>query len=244
MTDDSHLDSRYFIDSTKYNCPFCNRRHVTYSWQYGGVFDWTDSKKCYIHFVTCNSCSNTSLHLTYKPVMDVVGGFRSLKKNIDLDQSFFYSVPSSFFVVDDRIPKVLRELLTEAEGCQKMNFLTGASACVRKAIYEFTVREGAVGEHYDDKIDSLVDKFPNVDKELFDILRHIKDMTSDKVHEQSWDKWDSGHIHLFLETLKSVFHEVYVIPEEKKLRKQKIRDLLPESLKEREQPPPTLPAES
>jgi hypothetical protein len=182
------------------------------------------------------------MHLSYKDIT-TSDGFGHFRKDVDLDEEIFYSVPSSFFVVDDRIPKVLRELLTEAAGCQKMNFLTGASACVRKAIYEFTVLEKVSGEHYDDKIDLLAQKFPTVDEELFGILRHIKDMTSNKVHEQSWDKWDSGHIHLFLETMKSIFHEVYVVPKEKELRNKKIRDLIPQSLKTDKQQPPTLPAD-
>ena len=53
-----------------------------------------------------------------------------------LDADFFYSVPTSFFVMDERVPRVLRELLTESEGCLKSNFLTGASACARKVVYE------------------------------------------------------------------------------------------------------------
>lgn len=28
MDDKSHLDNKYFIDPTVYNCPFCNRRHA------------------------------------------------------------------------------------------------------------------------------------------------------------------------------------------------------------------------
>ena len=46
----------------------------------------------------------------------------------ELDEKFFYYVPTSFFALDDRIPRILRELFTEAEGCLKMNFLTAASA--------------------------------------------------------------------------------------------------------------------
>ena len=55
----------------------------------------------------------------------------------DIDSKIFYSVPSSFHVVDvvdERIPRNIRELITEAEGCLKSNFLTGASACTRKVV--------------------------------------------------------------------------------------------------------------
>ena len=128
--------------------------------------------------------------------------------------------------MDDNIPAVLRELITEGEGCLKMNFLTGASACCRKAIYELTVGEKAEGSNYEDRIKFLKGKFPAVDSNLFDVLCNIKDMTSDKVHEQSWDKWDSKHLTLLLETLKAILHEIYVIPDEKKSRSSKVQSLL------------------
>jgi hypothetical protein len=61
--------------------------------------------------------------------------------SIDLDDRIFYSQPSSFFTLDTRIPRVIRELITEAEGSLKMGFLTGASACMRKAVYELLILE-------------------------------------------------------------------------------------------------------
>ena len=134
-------------------------------------------------------------------------------------------MPTSFFVIDNRIPKVIRELVTEAEGSLKMNFLTGASACTRKAIYELLVEQKAEGEHYEDRIKFLKTAHPNVDTELFDVLGAIQNMTSDKVHEQSWPKWDAKRLKLILETLKAVLHEIYVVPAEKADRAKKIRDL-------------------
>jgi hypothetical protein len=169
------------------------------------------------------------MHLTFTAYEDI--GWHSSRghffnEGIDLDSHFFYSVPTSFFVVDSRIPNIIRELITEAEGCIKMNYLTGASACCRKAIYELTVKEEAEGEDYEARIKSLKNKFPSVDSDLFDVLCHIKDMTSDKVHEQSWDKWDSKHLKLFLETLKAILHDIYVVPDEKESRTQNVRALL------------------
>jgi hypothetical protein len=143
----------------------------------------------------------------------------------DLDSHIFYSVPTSFFVIDDRIPKVMRELITEADGCLKMNFLTGASACTRKAIYELTLREKAEGPDYETKIKDLKTKHPSVDPTLFDVLAHIQDMTSDHVHEQSWPHWDSDNLKLILETLKAIFHEMYVVPKERQARSSQIQQL-------------------
>ncbi|HVS27666.1 MAG TPA: hypothetical protein VHE58_10325 [Burkholderiales bacterium] len=166
------------------------------------------------------------MHLTFQQLQDPnYSGSSRFRDDVDLDKAFFYSVPTSFFVVDSRIPRVIRELITEAEGCAKMNYLTGASACTRKAIYELLSLQKAEGANYDDKIKYVASKHPAVDAELFEILGHIKDMTSDHVHEQSWIAWDSKHLQLFLETFKAVLHEIYVVPDEKKSRADSVRAL-------------------
>jgi hypothetical protein len=59
----------------------------------------------------------------------------------DLDAEFFYSVPTSFHAIAERIPRELRELISEAaEGCLKSNFLTGAMACARNGVHELAAR--------------------------------------------------------------------------------------------------------
>jgi hypothetical protein len=173
--------------------------------------------------VQCKSCEKISMHLTFENLQFPGWPHARFRKNIDLDTAFFYSVPTSFFVVDRRIPRKLRELITEAEGCTKMNFLTGASACTRKAIYELLSIEKADGTDYNARIKNLAEKYHNVDQELFEILGHIKDMTSEKVHEQSWEAWDSKYLHFFLESLKTILHEIYVVPDEKKSRLESVR---------------------
>lgn len=225
MDDQSHLDSKYFITTDVYNCPFCNRRHVKYNTLRRFQFNWSNQKTCDVWRVQCASCEKVSMHLTYEELQHDNWGAPHFREDVDLDKAFFYSVPTSFFVVDRRIPRVLRELITEAEGCAKMNYLTGASACTRKAIYELLTIKSAAGQNYDEKIKDLRTKHPVVDAELFEILGHIKDMTSDHVHEQSWVAWDSKHLHLFLETLKAVLHEIYVVPDEKKSRADAVRAL-------------------
>ena len=152
----------------------------------------------------------------------------------DIDSLIFYSHPTSFFAMDGRIPRVIRELITEAEGCLKMNFLTGASACIRKAIYEIAFHEKCEGEDYESKIKSLISKFTIVDASLFDILSHIKDMTSDKIHEQSWDKWDAKFARFIIEALKTTLNEMYVIPAVKSERRASIMKLREEVMKKKE----------
>ena len=181
MPDQSHLDQHYFVNSRVYNCPFCNRRHVEYSIAMHVEFDWTDEKRCRVFFVKCHSCYKESMHLTFTK-LDVVrwseNTYRQwrfdLPSDVDegdvLDAAMFYSVPTSFFVLDERVPHVLRDLLTEAEGCLKSNFLTGASACARKIVYELARIENATGDSYEDRIKSLKSVHPEVEPTYFDTL--------------------------------------------------------------------------
>ena len=226
MSNDTHLDQKYFIDESIYNCPFCNRRHVSYANLGSASFNWNQDKKCNIWRVQCQSCNKVSMHLTYEELQKPNYGRGRFHSDLDLDSLFFYSIPTAHFTLDSRIPAVLRELITEAELCLKMNLLTGASACTRKAIYELTIIENAEGGDYENKIKYLKEKYPAIHSEFFDTLCHIKDMTSNKVHEQSWDKWDKQHITLFLGVLREVLHEIYVLPELKKEGFRKVQSLL------------------
>lgn len=211
MTDSSHLDNKYFIDPTKYNCPFCNRRHVSYTLQGWHKFNWTDNKPAFVYFVKCDSCSKESMHLSFKQFLDPKWNFGRFIAG-DIDGVIFYSVPSSFHVIDTRIPGDIRELISEAEGCLKSNFLTGASACVRKAVYELAQREDATGDTYDERLKSLKQKLPAVDPTYFDTLLTIQQLTSDKVHEESYDGWEGKHLRLILATLLEAVREIYVVP--------------------------------
>ncbi|MXY07660.1 MAG: hypothetical protein F4Y61_03335 [Rhodothermaceae bacterium] len=222
MPDQSHLDQRYFVDSKIYNCPFCNRRHVAYSIVKHVEFDWTDEKRCRVFFVKCHSCYKESMHLTFRE-LDMVASNTAyqrwhfnLASDVDegatLDDAMFYSVPTSFFVLDVRVPRVLRDLLTEAEGCLKSNFLTGASACARKIVYELAQVENATGDSYEDRIKSLKSVHPEVEPTYFDTLLTIQQLTSTKVHENSYDGWEARHLRIILAALSEVLHELYVLP--------------------------------
>lgn len=226
--DHSHLDKKYFIDPHIYNCPFCKRNNVSYSLINTEQFDWTDTKKCAAHFVRCNSCQNVSLHFTFIEILAkdqynrITGGFA---KDIDIDSKLFFSQPSSFFVLDDRIPREIRELMFESEKARQANLLVGASACLRKAIYELLVYAKAIiknvkNEHvdYQESIKKLKTKFPNVAPELFDGLCDIQEMASNFVHEGSWKAWDSSKLRVLIELTKATLHEMYVVPEERKDR--------------------------
>lgn len=221
MPDESFLDDRYFVDNNVYNCPFYNRRHVAYSVIAKWAFDWTEAKQCHTYLVHCHSCGKRSMHLSYTDIetYEFQLDFRRINKrfkldakNVNIDDLFFYSVPTSFFVLDERVPRKLRELLTEAEGCLKSNFLTGASACARKIIYELAVLNEIEDENYDERIKSLKKTHNEIEQTYFDTLLTIQKVTSSKVHENSYDGWTSGHVRLILASIREVLRELYVVP--------------------------------
>ncbi|TRZ48787.1 hypothetical protein D4Q80_03325 [bacterium] len=118
-----------------------------------------------------------------------------------------------------------------------MNYLTGASACLRKAIYELLRKEGIgpdVGD-YKERIKALKKKFPSVDSNYFDVLSNIKDMTDDKLHEESWNSFDSSTLQELLVATKSILYEMYILPEEKKSRLSAIPKLLEKLKKDKKE---------
>ena len=165
------------------------------------------------------------MHLTFNDLYwyDTSQNRYLFKKGADIDEGIFYSVPTSFFALDTNIPSVLRELFTEAEGCLKSNFLTGASACARKIVYELAIAQKADGDDYETRIKSLKARLPNVDETYFETLLTIQQVTTDKVHEDSYDGWSGRHLRLILATLSEILNEIYVIP---KVREEKRKAIL------------------
>lgn len=238
MPDHSFLDDKYFIDSHVYNCPFCNRRNVQYDIEEKHQFNWTEDRECYVFVAICTSCRKSSMHLSYNNIEIAhkyttshgTRFYRFSDEYEDLDSLFFYSVPTSFFSLDGRIPNILRELLTEAEGSLNGNFLTGASACVRKIVYELGRLNGLTEGNYDKRIKFLKDKHQEVDGTYFDTLLTIQRTTSSKVHENAYDGWEAKHVRLLLSALREILHELYVVPALRNDRRKGILDLQKEVL--------------
>lgn len=242
MTDESFLDSKYFVNSNNYNCPFCNRRHVSFVVVADLAFDWTKEEQRFLYIVKCASCKKRSMHLSqyFIEVVDRVNCFKTKFrefsfptaeiKNANLDDLFFYSVPTSFFALDERIPRILRNLVVEAEGCHKGNFLTGASACARKIVYELAHLHGKTDGNYDDRIKSLKKEHSEIDGTYFDTLLTIQKATSSKVHENAYDGWEARHVRLILSALCEILHQLYVAPALRDDRRKRILELQKEVL--------------
>lgn len=142
------------------------------------------------------------------------------------DDEIIMSIPTSFFTIDERIPRKLRDLINEAEKCIQNNCLTGASACIRKSIYEFLLKEKAKGSSYEEKMKSLKGKYKMVDDDHIDILSAMQGIMCDQVHESSiHDSFSSKEAKAYIELLKDVFNQVYVIPSELKAKKANISNM-------------------
>jgi hypothetical protein len=60
-------------------------------------------------------------------------------------------------------------------------------------------------------------------------------MTSDKIHEQSRDKWDSPYFKFIIKTLKAILHKIYVLPKMKADRLKSVLKLREDLEKTREE---------
>ena len=132
------------------------------------------------------------------------------------------------------MPRKFRELIEETEKCIKNNCLTGASACIRKIIYEFLIQENAQGGNYDEKIKSLKGKYKSLDDQYLDMLSGIQGIMCDQVHECTvYEKFQSSQAKAYLEILKEIFYHVYILPEETKNKKSKIDVLYAQIIKQK-----------
>jgi hypothetical protein len=116
-----------------------------------------------------------------------------------------------------------------------MNYLVGASGCLRKAIYELLELEqipktDSTGKEvgYGDRVKVLKSKYPTVPPEYFDVLANIQGMTSEQLHEGDWKPWTQDEFRFLVESVKEVLTEVYVRPQEKASVLQKILSLKPQ----------------
>lgn len=157
----------------------------------------------------------------------------------NFDELFFYHQPTSFFVLDERIPRKIREPLSESDNCRINNFLTGASGCLRKAIYillkheNISLKDGERFLSYHERIDELKKKHPSISSILFDYLKAIQGLTSQELHENDWEDFSNAHLHLLTEATKEILVEIYVTPEELKQRQEKIFCLYKEAKPEK-----------
>lgn len=261
----SDLNNKYFIDDKAFNCPFCGLRNATYTILAVVEHDISKTKKGKIIFVRCDRCKKISVHFApYETPTSswneeqigickanfgysVLRGANTVSFNnsknddspfdIDLDSKIYHSMPSSFFTMDERIPKKMRELFDEAQECKKANLKIGSSACLRKLIYtllfeQLNKKAGKTKqslkdlgyEHYSDCITALKEYYPNLDI-FIEPLGDITGITSDQVHEESWGEISSQELNICLEAIKELLYQIYVYPAILQERRDKISQM-------------------
>lgn len=183
-------------------------------------------------YILSNNCTEletytkSSYNTNYFSLINTYGNSDGQVIPICCDENIILHIPTSFFTIDDRIPKKLRELINEAEKCIQNNCLTGASACIRKTIYEFLLDQKAEGQSYNAKINSLKGKYKTLDDDYIDMISGIQGIMCDQIHEESvYESFKSSEAKAYIEILKEIFNNVYVIPKETSDRKQEINKL-------------------
>lgn len=232
-------DKKRIINAQQHNCAHCGTKGANFYDIKYMVIDESENKKLGILTIRCNCCHKITTHIIknvpdgfsdfhYEGSSGFKNGFywygeyhRVVENFADLNDNIIMSIPTPTFIIDAGIPKKLRDPLIEAGKCVKENALVGASACVRKAIYEFLLMEGATGDNYDEKIKSIKGNWAHL-SDYLDVLKGIKGVVSDQVHEDSFEAFSSDEIKYYVDVLEEIFREVYVIPKERQDRKNAI----------------------
>jgi hypothetical protein len=123
-----------------------------------------------------------------------------------------------FLILDDQVPQPLRALLDEADGCLKMSFMTGAGACVERALDLLLSEQGTGEGDRAEQILQLGKKHPAVSESF---LRGLSLVTSSRS-----GAWDEARATLAIAILKAIAYEIYVLGPERKERAAYVIDLL------------------
>lgn len=214
-------------------CSYCHNvsMHLIKNDEFDSSFKMNHYESCNFYILNSN-CSELTTYTKYQYNANYFGLINTYKNSnsqdlpICNDENIILHIPTSFFTTDNRIPKKLRELINEAEKCIQNNCMTGASACIRKTIYEFLLDQNAQGQSYNDKIKSLKNRYKTLDNAYIDMISGIQGIMCDQVHEKSvYESFKSNEAKVYIEILKEIFNSVYVIPQETNDRKQEINKL-------------------
>jgi hypothetical protein len=125
----------------------------------------------------------------------------------------------SFLALHDQVPAALRDVLVEAEGCQQHRFVTGGTACARRALDMLLAMARADGDTYQRRVQSLHEKH-SVPQTVTALLAQCAEATA-----REGAKLPATVLELFLATLKAAIYELYVIGPERVERLQYLRRL-------------------
>jgi hypothetical protein len=126
----------------------------------------------------------------------------------------------AFLATDDYVPGAFRDLLSEADGCMQKGFLTGGTACARRALDLLLNVAKTEGASYEDRLQSLGEKH-GIAKMLTSILVQCGGASAKDNATLSADV-----LHLFIVTMKAVVYELYVVGPERTNRLQYVSRLV------------------
>ena len=138
----------------------------------------------------------------------------------------------AFLALDARVPGALRDLLNEADGSVKHNFLTGATVCAQRAIQTLLVIEKAEGADVQSRVRALAEKHPGVPPMLSNVLLQFGDVTS-----RDGARLSAAALNVLVVTLKALLYEIYVLGPERTERLEYVRPVL-ESIERKKPAPP------
>jgi hypothetical protein len=126
----------------------------------------------------------------------------------------------AFLATDDYVPGAFRDLLSEADGCMQKGFLTGGTACARRALDLLLNVAKTEGASYEDRLQSLGEKH-GIAKMLTSILVQCGGASAKDNATLSADV-----LQLFIVTMKAVVYELYVVGPERTNRLQYVSRLV------------------
>ena len=126
----------------------------------------------------------------------------------------------AFLANDDYVPGAFRDLLSEAEGCLQKGFLTGGTACGRRALDLLLAVAKTEGAAYEERLQSLGEKH-GISKMLTSILVQCGGASARDNATLSVEV-----LQLFIVTMKAVVYELYVVGPERTLRLQYVSRLV------------------
>jgi len=111
-----------------------------------------------------------------------------------------------FLTIDRRVPEAVRQLVEEADGCLNMNFATGGSACIRRALRRTFEVEGVDEGDFVASVQALAQKHQGVAPTLFQVIELLG---------AGEEALANDALKALIATFKGVLYEVYVLGEER-----------------------------
>lgn len=216
------MKHKLFIDKYKINCPFC-KNEAKFDLTNFGIFNYSNTKSAYNYKFNCRTCDKKGVLITKSRLMNE---YKELLYHENIEDDIIQIIPSIDISISNYVPKKLRDLIVESNKCLAINSVIGASACIRKCIYEFLKNQGVdSSKSYKDQIKELRDKFNYSPFAMagLDQLNQIQMISSDQVHEGSADILTKSDIYKYTQSLLACFETAYVTP---KQMEEQFKDLM------------------